>query len=109
MAKGNEESEYSSPSRSLEEFRAREGAIRKQRLKQLWQHICENGYLSHPGQRAQIVSNSEITADKVEELRAAYETELFGQCSAHSSKKQIGWNEFKQYALAKEVGTLFFI
>ncbi|KIK68070.1 hypothetical protein GYMLUDRAFT_36899 [Collybiopsis luxurians FD-317 M1] len=105
MAKISKASEDSSPPSSLAEFREREGKLhRKQRLHALWQQIITSGYLSHPGHRAEIVSpNSEITADKIEQLRATYEAELFGKCGAQTSKKQIGWTEFKSYALAKEV------
>ncbi|KAJ4001103.1 mitochondrial carrier [Lentinula boryana] len=91
--------------RSLKEFREREGrTYRKERLHALWQQICSTGYLSHSVHRPQdAAQNLEITADKVEQLRAAYEAELFGSCGTQSSKKQIGWTEFKSYALAKEV------
>ncbi|KAJ3882887.1 mitochondrial carrier [Lentinula edodes] len=90
------------PARSLAEFREREGrTYRKERLHALWQQICNTGHL-HPVHRS-TAPNSGITADKVEQLRAAYEAELFGSCGSQSSKKQIGWTEFKSYALAKEV------
>ncbi|KAF5390568.1 hypothetical protein D9757_002733 [Collybiopsis confluens] len=95
----------SPPPRSLAEFREREGRThRKERLNALWQHICKTGYLSYPGQRAQMATpNSGITADKAEQLRASYEAELMGKCGAQSSKPRIRWTEFKSYALAKEV------
>lgn len=95
-----------SPSRSLAEFRALEGRdYRKERLYALWQQICNIGYLSYPDHKAPNRSlNSEYTPDTVEKLRSAYEAELFQSCGGQSSKKQIGWTEFKTYALAKEVG-----
>ncbi|KAJ3753300.1 mitochondrial carrier [Lentinula raphanica] len=91
--------------RSLAEFREHEGrTYRKERLHALWQQICNTGYLSQASPRHQNAArNVEISADKVEQLRAAYEAELFGNCGGQSSKKQIGWTEFKSYALAKEV------
>ncbi|KAJ3995442.1 hypothetical protein F5050DRAFT_1827510, partial [Lentinula boryana] len=97
--------------RSLKEFREREGrTYRKERLHALWQQICSTGYLSHSVHRPQdAAQNLEITADKVEQLRAAYKAELFGSCGTQSSKKQIGWTEFKSYALAKEVSACMYI
>ncbi|KAJ4478192.1 mitochondrial carrier [Lentinula aciculospora] len=96
--------ESQTPSRTLVEFRDREGrTYRKERLHALWQQICNTGYLSNRVHRADTAPNSGITADKVEQLRAAYEAELFGSCGGQSSRKQIGWTEFKSYALAKEV------
>ncbi|KAF9075717.1 mitochondrial carrier [Rhodocollybia butyracea] len=93
------------PSRSLAEFRALEGRdYRKESLYALWQQICNIGYLSYPDHKAPNRSlNSEYTPDTVEKLRSAYEAELFQSCGGQSSKKQIGWTEFKTYALAKEV------
>jgi solute carrier family 25 (mitochondrial phosphate transporter), member 23/24/25/41 len=93
--------------RSLAEFREQEGrANRKRRLYALWQHICRDGYLSqeqHPRGSVEGTVNS-LTPDKAEKLRAAYEDELLGRCGAQSSRKQIGWTEFRNYAEAKETG-----
>lgn len=100
---------FQTPARSLAEFREREGRTnRKERLHALWQQICNTGYLSHSEHNSEVAqANSGLSADRAEQLRAAYEAELFGSCGAQSSKKQIGWTEFKTYALAKEVGTAF--
>lgn len=108
----------STPARSLAEFREIEGrSLRKERLHALWQQICNSGYLSYPQDHPPALNekdnektkisrtNTGLSADKAEQLRAAYEAELFGRCGAQSSKKQIGWEQFKSYALAKEVGT----
>lgn len=106
------------PARSLAEFREIEGrSLRKERLHALWQQICNSGYLSSPqdhppalnendNEKSKIArTNTGLSADNAEQLRAAYEAELFGRCGAQSSKKQIGWEQFKSYALAKEAGT----
>ncbi|KAF5344151.1 hypothetical protein D9758_008886 [Tetrapyrgos nigripes] len=89
---------------SLAEFREHEGRTnRKRRLYALWQHICRDGYLSqeHPRGRSEGTVSS-LTPDKAEKLRASYEDELLGRCGAQSSRRQIGWTEFKDYAEAKE-------
>jgi len=96
------------PPQSLAEFREREGrANRKRRLYALWQHICRDGYLSHEHRKANLEGQKvgSLTPDGAEKLRAAYEDELLGRCGAQSSRKQIGWTEFKNYAEAKETGT----
>ncbi|KAK7470582.1 hypothetical protein VKT23_002006 [Stygiomarasmius scandens] len=93
------------PPQSLAEFREREGrANRKRRLYALWQHICRDGYLSHEHRKANLEDQKvgSLTPDGAEKLRAAYEDELLGRCGAQSSRKQIGWTEFKNYAEAKE-------
>ncbi|THV08481.1 mitochondrial carrier [Dendrothele bispora CBS 962.96] len=94
------------PPQSLAEFREREGrANRKRRLYSLWQHICQDGYLSHEHPKTKLEGQKvvgSLTPDKAEKLRARYEDELLGRCGAQSSRKRIGWTEFKNYAEAKE-------
>ncbi|KAG7096881.1 hypothetical protein E1B28_004287 [Marasmius oreades] len=102
--------------RSLVEFREEEGReIRKRRLRALWNHICEHGYLT--GSHPRISRKADL--EGAENLRAEYEHELLGRCfvapsgssssgSSPSSpgtmtRKHIEWKEFKAYAEAKEV------
>lgn len=104
----SDDNSFQIPPQSLAEFREREGrANRKQRLYALWQHVCRDGYLSHENRKTTLEDQKvgSLTPDKAEKLRAAYEDELLGRCGAQSSRKQIGWTEFKNYAEAKETGT----
>ncbi|KAF9268042.1 mitochondrial carrier [Marasmius fiardii PR-910] len=97
--------------RSLAEFREEEGReIRKRRLRALWNHICEHGYLT--GSHARTSRKADL--EGAEKLRLEYEHELLGRCvgssgssssssGTMSTHKYIEWKEFKAYAEAKEV------
>ncbi|KAL0576914.1 hypothetical protein V5O48_005060 [Marasmius crinis-equi] len=95
--------------RSLVEFREEEGReIRKRRLRALWSHICEHGYLTDAHPR----TLRDADLEKAETLRAEYEHELLGRCAVASGSTPTGkmathtpieWKEFKEYAEAKEV------
>ncbi|KAK1236501.1 hypothetical protein PQX77_000278 [Marasmius sp. AFHP31] len=95
--------------RSLVDFREEEGRDnRKRRLRALWNHICEHGYLTGPHPRA--LQSADL--ERAEKLRAEYEHELLGRCAVPSGStptgkmstpKYIEWKEFKAYAEAKEV------
>lgn len=98
---------------SLEEFRRSEGREnRKQRLLALWNRLPP---LPQPKQRP---SNDKtpkplgpdgLTYEKAESLRAMYDRELLVNCKGPKdggSAQRIGWEEFKEYAKAKEAGTL---
>ncbi|KAL0070700.1 hypothetical protein AAF712_001921 [Marasmius tenuissimus] len=95
--------------RSLVDFREEEGRDnRKRRLRALWNHICEHGYLTGP--HPQALQSADL--ERAEKLRAEYEHELLGRCAVPSGStptgkmstpKYIEWKEFRAYAEAKEV------
>ncbi|KAJ6539946.1 mitochondrial carrier [Mycena sp. CBHHK59/15] len=97
------------PSRSLSEFRAEEGReYRKQRLQELWKQlpVLHHGSSSSKKSSNVAVDNAGLTPETAQRLINMYEDELLRKCGGHGSSTSpmggIGWNEFREYAEAKE-------
>ncbi|TFK43469.1 mitochondrial carrier [Crucibulum laeve] len=100
---------------SLLEFREAEGnENRKRRLHDLWIRL-QNSRAAHSNSTVQSAAGDDVhgawnkdglTPERARSLNVMYDDELFGYCKGHSSGSQpghIGWQEFKEYAKAKEV------
>ncbi|KAI0036819.1 mitochondrial carrier [Vararia minispora EC-137] len=95
----------------LDDFRKREGREhRKAQLRELWHQLprliqdaanADTG----DGTSAKAKASEPLTREDARRLRQAYVRELLGSCSAPAGQRppdNIGWTEFKEYALQKE-------
>ncbi|KAG6811318.1 hypothetical protein H0H92_008030 [Tricholoma furcatifolium] len=101
---------------TLQAFRDSEGReIRKRRLLELWKRLPQRKTRSieHGGENGSKLGAQEVTPAQAEKLRAmyaAYDDELYGHCGVRSSSTQSGeipWKQFKEYAEAKELWSIF--
>jgi solute carrier family 25 phosphate transporter 23/24/25/41 len=89
---------------SLADFRALEGRTqRRAQLRELWHQLPT---LIRDAQRAEPGSARGEPLDSADarRLRQAYVRELLGTCTPAGAADNIGWGEFKDYALRKEEG-----
>jgi hypothetical protein len=116
-------SSSSSVSDELVDFREREGREkRKAQLRELWHQLPT--LLAQQRQQASgkddrkpsglsLTQDGEtLTRDDARRMREAYVRELLGSCStkpgqSSNTPDNIGWDEFKEYALKKEEGALY--
>ncbi|KAI0677578.1 mitochondrial carrier [Trametes maxima] len=111
---------------SLREFRAQEGADRRQRrLRELWQRLPKRssgdggdgagavaggsgGGQEHDEAVARaypVHSDGDLSAESARQLGEMYEDELLGRCGAPTRgpfSRRVSWAEFEKYADAKE-------
>lgn len=103
--------------KNLVEFREQEGREeRKRRLRSLWKQLPKpDSHASSTDRAITVTDRVSLTPEKAETLKHMYEDELLGTCGSHISGQLTGpieWKEFRDYALAKEVGayrTIMFI
>lgn len=96
--------------RSLEEFRKSEGREnRKRRLQALWNRLPPlpqpRGCTSNDSAPKPLGPGG-LTYEKAESIRAMYDDELLVRCRGskdRSGTQRVKWDEFKEYAQAKEV------
>ncbi|KXN89640.1 Calcium-binding mitochondrial carrier SAL1 [Leucoagaricus sp. SymC.cos] len=94
---------------SLEEFRKSEGREnRKRRLQALWNRLPPlPQHKAHPTDHMtpKPLGPDGLTYEKAETIRAMYDDELLVHCKGSKDRgaQRIGWEEFKEYAKAKEV------
>ena len=97
--------------RSLEEFRKSEGREnRKRRLQALWNRLPPlpqpRGCTSNDSAPKPLGPGG-LTYERAESIRAMYDDELLVRCRGskdRSGTQRVKWDEFKEYAQAKEVG-----
>lgn len=99
------------PPHNLVEFREQEGKIvREQRLQEVWLKLPKRLYHDvddeEVANRYPVRRDGQLTRESAKELEEMYEDELVGKCNGHSGirRRNIGWKEFKQYAVEKEAG-----
>lgn len=93
---------------SLEEFRKSEGREnRKRRLQALWIRLPPlpqpTGYTSNASVPKPLEPKG-LTYEKAESIRAMYDDELLVRCRGSKERGKVKWDEFEEYAEAKEVG-----
>lgn len=96
---------------SLEEFQKSEGREnRKRRLRALWNRLPP---LPQPKEHSSTdrtpkpLGPGGLTFEKAKSIRAMYDGELLVQCKGSKDRiktQRVEWDEFKEYAKAKEVG-----
>ncbi|KAJ7590926.1 mitochondrial carrier [Mycena floridula] len=87
---------------SLAEFRVAEGRDnRKKRLQALYASICKVG-LPKAQKPNRSLDGQVFTLEYAQQLKAAYENDLFSHFGNHSHPDHIGWTEFESYAEEKE-------
>ncbi|KAI0322512.1 mitochondrial carrier [Amylostereum chailletii] len=99
--------------RSLVEFRELEGnEHRKALLRELWHRLpsliqqIQQNVESEEGSALVGEQPQPLTPERARKIRSAYVRELVGTCTSPSGERSsgnIGWKEFKEYALQKEV------
>jgi solute carrier family 25 phosphate transporter 23/24/25/41 len=97
---------------TLLEFREQEGStVRERHFRELWKQLPKSA--SHPLDHEQPKRNTtarsdavNLSKDEAKRLEQQYEDELMGRChgSMGPNRSNIRWEEFRQYAEAKEAG-----
>lgn len=102
------------PPQSLAEYHQIEGRDnRKRRLRQIWQSlpdILKQSPIPHDAS-FENGDGRHMPFEKLESFKAMYDRELLLLCkipAVGSQELHIGWREFKEYAEAKEAGSLSF-
>lgn len=100
--------QYQTPS-NLSDFQEGEGTeYRENWLRGLWRQLPSIiGNAIQPARISDQMLYEEITPEQAHSLERTYGSELLNLCGANGDPRLIGWDNFKGYVEAKEVGEYF--
>ena len=100
--------QYQAPS-NLSDFQEDEGTERRENwLRNLWKRLPSVvGSTIQPARMFDHMLYEEITPEQAQSLEKTYGSELLNLCGENGDPRLIGWDKFKGYVEAKEVGEHF--